>query len=412
MSRRQPAARRPDRRARAASSGAGGDARSLRALNLDDVLRVVMQRRDAFTRANLVTATGLSAPTVGSLLAELVERGLVRDLGPGPSSGGRRPSFMEFDARYGFVAGIDLGPGTTRLAVADLCGERTALRVLPTPAGLRPRELLERTARGLRDLVREAHVPPGRLLAVGAAAPGAVDQERDVVTLAPNLQGWSRVPMRRLLEDALGTPVVVENDVNLAVLGERWKGVARGHDTCVYVKLDAGIGAGVVVNGALHRGHHALAGEIGLMCMGPQYLERDFGNRGCLETLAGQDALAARWLGARHGNPESWLPLLFAAADRGHREAQRAVTETARLVGIAVANLSLVLDPSLIVLGGSLASHGPSLVRAVRRIVEQRVPTPAQVVPTTLGEEAPLWGALLVADDAARERLRLALRTA
>jgi glucokinase len=400
----------PDRPRRARAERAGGDARSLRALNLDEILRVVMQRQEAFTRAELVAATGLSSPTVGSLLAELTQRGLVRDLGPGPSSGGRRPSFMEFDTRYGFVAGIDLGPATTRLAVADLSGERSALRVLPTAEGLRPRELLERTARALQGLVREAHVPPGRLLAVGAAAPGAVDQQKDVVTLAPNLPGWSRVPMRRVLQDALETPVVVENDVNLAVLGERWKGAARGHDTCVFINLDAGIGAGVVVNGALHRGHHSLAGEIGLMCMGPQYLQQDFGNRGCLETLAGQSALAARWSGARGQAPEHWLPDLFQAAERGRREARQAVLETARLVGIATANLSLVLDPSLIVLGGSLAMYGPSLVREVRRIVEGRLPTPAKVVVSALGEEAPLWGSLLVADREARERLHLTLR--
>lgn len=401
----------PDRR-RARREHAGGDARSLRALNLHAILRIVMERRGPFTRAELVAATGLSAPTVGSLLSELLERGLVRDLGPGPSSGGRRPAFMEFDPRYGFVAGIDLGPGTTRLAVADLWGERTALRVLPTPAGLRPKDLLERTAKAMLDLVREAHVPSGRLLAVGAAAPGAVDQKRDLVTLAPNLPGWSRVPMRPILQNALATPVVLENDVNLAVLGERWKGAARGHDTCVFVNLDAGIGAGVVVNGLLHRGHHSLAGEIGLMCMGPQYLERDFGSRGCLETLAGQKALAGRWPGARKAAPELWLPDLFAAAERGRREARQAVVETARLVGIALANLSLVLDPSLIVLGGSLAAHGPGLVRQIRRIVEKRVPTPARVVPSALGEEAPLWGSLLVADLEARERLRLMLRSA
>ncbi len=397
-------------RRRRGDAGSGGDARSLRALNLDEVLRVAMRRREAFTRAELVTVTGLSAPTVGSLLAELAERGLVRDLGPGPSSGGRRPSFMEFNARSGFVGGIDLGPATTRLAVADLWGDRIALRVLPTPSGLRPKDLLEGTARILQDLVREAGVPAGRLLAVGAAAPGAVDPERDLVTLAPNLRGWSRVPMRRMLEGALGAPVVVENDVNLAVLGERWKGAARGHDTCVFINLDAGIGAGVVVNGSLHRGHHSLAGEIGLMCMGPQYLARDFGSRGCLETLASQTALAARWPGARTSPPERWLPALFAAAERGHRQAQRAVGDAARLIGIAAANLSLVLDPSLIVLGGSLASHGPALVREVRRIVERRLPTPAQVVLSTLREEAPLWGSLLVADQQARERLRLALR--
>jgi len=402
----------PDRPRRTRGERAGGDARSLRASNLDAILRVVMQRHEAFTRAELVAATGLSSPTVGSLLSELSERGLLRDLGPGPSSGGRRPSFMEFDARHGFVAGIDLGPATTRLAIADLRGERTALRVLPTADGLRPRELLERTAKALLSLVREAHVPPGRLLAVGAAAPGAVDPHKDTVTLAPNLPGWSRVPMRRILQHALETPVVVENDVNLAVLGERWKGAARGHDTCVFINLDAGIGAGIVVNGALHRGHHSLAGEIGLMCMGPQFLERDFGNRGCLETLAGQDALAAHWPDARGRAPELWLPALFQASERGRRGARQAVLETARLIGIAAANLSLVLDPSLIVLGGSLATHGPALVREVRRIVEECLPTPARVVVSVLGEEAPLWGSLLVADEAAQERLHLTLRTA
>lgn len=398
------------RAGQAPGGSARGNAHSLRTRNLDEILRLVMQRRDAFTRAELVAATGLSAPTVGSLLSELTDRGLVRDLGPGPSSGGRRPSFMEFNARFGFVAGIDLGPATTRLAVADLWGERTALRVLPTADGLRPRELLERTAKALQALVREAHVPPGRLLAVGAAAPGAVDQLKDAVTLAPNLPGWSRVPMRRILQDALGTPIAVENDVNLAVLGERWKGAARGHDTCVFVNLDAGIGAGVVVNGALHRGQHSLAGEIGLMCMGPQYLERDFGDRGCLETLAGQSALAAHWPGAKGSDPDRWLPALFQAAERGRREPRQAVLGTARLVGIAAVNLSLVLDPSLIVLGGSLATHGPGLVREIRRIVEERLPTPAQVVVAALGEEAPLWGSLLVAHRQAREGLHLTLR--
>src|SRR5512138_2031116 len=98
--------RRKQRSAR--QEGGGGDARSLRARNLGAILRVVMERQGPFTRAELVGATGLSAPTVGSLLSELAERGLLRDLGPGPSSGGRRPAFMEFDPRYGFVAGIDL----------------------------------------------------------------------------------------------------------------------------------------------------------------------------------------------------------------------------------------------------------------------------------------------------------------
>ena len=103
------------------------------------------------------------------------------------------------------------------------------------------------------------------------------------------------MPVAAILRTALDAPVVVENDVNLAVLGEHWKGAAREHDNCVFLSFGTGIGAGILVNGHLHHGHHALAGEIGLMCMGPQFVNMDFAARGCLETLAGLGALRARW---------------------------------------------------------------------------------------------------------------------
>jgi predicted NBD/HSP70 family sugar kinase len=109
-----------------------------------------------------------------------------------------------------------------------------------------------------------------------------VDRDRGMeVALAPNLKGWTNVPMAAILRRALGVPVVVENDVNLAVLGEHWRGAARGHETCVFVTVGTGIGAGMLVDGQLHRGHHFLSGEIGLMCMGSQYIDQDFGTRGC-----------------------------------------------------------------------------------------------------------------------------------
>src|SRR5262249_20634047 len=146
----------------------------LRGLNLERVLAVVMERPEPFTRAELIDATGLSAPTVGSLASALIRSGIVRDLGAGPSRGGRRPAFMEFDPRQGFVAGIDLGPRHTRLAIADLRGELLAHHVLPTPPTDDPAALLDQIATALRTLMRDEGVPPGRLLTVGAGAPGAV----------------------------------------------------------------------------------------------------------------------------------------------------------------------------------------------------------------------------------------------
>jgi glucokinase len=350
--------------------------------------------------------TGLSAPTVGSLAGRLIKSGLIRDLGAGPSRGGRRPTFMEFNARHGFVAGIDLGPTRTRLTIADLRGEILAERAVPTP-NQGPAALLSSLAKEARALMREAHVPAERLLAVGAGAPGVVDPKSGtVVALAPNLKGWGNVPMGRLLRRSLGAPVVVENDVNLAILGERWRGAARGHDNCAFITVGKGIGAGIVVNGRLHHGHHFLAGEIALMCMGPQFVGTDFGSQGCLEKLAGLKALAARWSHPAGRNGHRWIGDLFEAAESGDPVARKTVDDAVSLIGIAAANLSVVLDPSIVVLGGAFMREGKTAAADVRRIVQRIVPSPPQIVLSELHEQAPLWGTVLIATDEARRRLR------
>jgi glucokinase len=399
-------------RAAAAHHGSGGDSGHLRRLNLDRVLMVAMDQPIGFTRAELIAATGLSAPTVGSLVSQLIRSGVVRELGTGPSRGGRRPSFMEFNARHGYVAGIDLGPTRTRLSVADLRGEPLAHRIVPTPAGIGPEALLSRLALSVRALMKETEAPPERLLAVTCGAPGVVDYDRGVVILAPNLVGWSNVAVRDILERALEAPVVVENDVNLAVLGEHWRGAARGHDTCVFLFVGTGIGAGVLIDGELHRGHHFMAGEIAVMCMGPQYVDVDFGRRGCLETLAGLQGLAARWPRSAHGDPARWMADLFEAAGKGDQAAREAVDETARLIGIAVANVGAVVDPSLIVLGGALFAQAEPLVHEVRKVVSRISRPPLEIVVSALGKEAPLWGSLLVASREARRQVRLRMREA
>src|SRR6185295_828136 len=142
-------------RLRASRDAGASNSGHLRHLNLARVLDIVMDQPNPFTRTELIQATGLSAPTVGSLVSHLIRSGVVRELGAGPSRGGRRPAFMEFNARHGFVAGIDLGPTRTRLAVADLRGEPLAHRIIPTPAGIGPEALLSRMAAAVRALMRE-----------------------------------------------------------------------------------------------------------------------------------------------------------------------------------------------------------------------------------------------------------------
>ncbi|HYT66506.1 MAG TPA: ROK family transcriptional regulator [Vicinamibacterales bacterium] len=402
------------RTARSLGSHAAGarHAAHLRALNIDRVLSVAMDRPGTFTRAELIEATGLSAPTVGTMSARLIKAGVITDLGTAPSRGGRRPSLMEFNARHGYIAGVDLGPTRTRFAVGDLRGVRLAQHIAATPTADTPAAVLDHLAGTLRGVLRKARVPLDRLLMVVAGVPGAVDIKRDEVVLAPNLHGWRDVPMRCILQKALGgTSVLVENDVNLALLGEHWQGAARGHRNCVFIFVGTGIGAAILIDGELHRGNHFMAGEIAMMCMGPEYVNTDFGPRGCLESLAGLDALRARWPRAPRDDPGGWLTQLIAAAESGDLEARHAVEETARLIGIATANVVAVVDPSLIVLGGAMFAQAGPLVGYVRDVVERIARTPFQIVLSELGKEAPLAGCLLVAASEARKHLRQQLRS-
>jgi glucokinase len=347
---------------------------------------------------------------VGSLSAHLLRRGLLVELGAGPSRGGRRPSRMQFNARYGVVAGIDIGPTRTRLGVADLRGDLLARRIVLTPQEKDPGALLDALAADTRNLLREIDVSSVRLLAVGAGAPGVVDPRRGMaVEFANNLSGWSQVPMATVLRNALGAPVVVENDVNLAILGEHWKGAARGHETCVFLSFGTGVGGGIMVNGQLHHGHHYLAGEIGLMSMGPQYVDTNYGPRGCLETLTGLAALKSRWH-ASAADSQDWVPDLFRAASAGDACAQRIIHDAATYIGIAAANVASVLDPSLIVLGGALIAQGEPILDQVREIVARIIPTPPSIVASSLDKDAPLFGSLLVATTEARERVKQQLR--
>jgi predicted NBD/HSP70 family sugar kinase len=379
---------------------------------MERVLAATMGRPGPLTRAELTGATGLSAPTVGSLAAELVRLGLLRELGRGPSTGGRRPRALQFNADFGVVAGIVLEARTTRLALADLTGKTLAATQAETPEHEGPERLLAWMSGLIRSALPNARVPSGRrLLAVTAGLPGAVDRERGtVVGLMPGFRSWENLAVGAHLERLVGAPVVVENDVNLAVLGEHWRGAAQGHDTCAFVSLGVGIGAGILIGGELHRGHHSLAGEIAVMCMASEHLARDFGSRGCLETLVGLDVIVRRWQpDAREDFPQQASRLLEAAR-AGDPVALGAIDDAATLIGLAASHLSLVIDPSLLVLSGPLVGSGGEMLERVRAVVSRIIPRPPKVVCSILGEQAMLSGSLLVATQEARGRLRRRLR--
>jgi glucokinase len=300
------------------------------------------------------------------------------------------------------VAAIDLGGSHFSSVLADERGRFVARVASPIRGDEGPERILGMIADAIEELLKERRSSREDLRAVALAVPGLVDPETGTVGAASNLVGWISVPVAEMLRRRLPVPVQVENDVNLATLGEMWRGAGRGRRHLLFVAPGTGIGGGVIINGRLHRGAHHFAGEIGYSCPGPEHLEADYGLLGRLEALASGPGLLRR---ARQRLGER-LPAdatardVFEMARAGDAEAIALCEETATLIGIAVANVVTVLDPEIIVFGGGL-SRDEALLSRVREVVYRIVPVRPEIVVSALGEDAQLYGAALMALEAA-----------
>lgn len=272
-----------------------GRSESLRQANVREVVHL-LRSHGPCSCADLARASGLSAPTVSSVIASLRRRGLIEEMGPGISNGGRRPDLVRFNAQYGYVAGADIGGSQVRVALADLTGTvigkwSKAAREDRTPAGI-----VARIHEGIRELARLHHLPSKRILALGTGAPGITDVRAGLVLSAPHLTRWQNVPLRELLEARTKIPTAIENDVNLGALGESWCGSARGVRNFVFLAIGTGVGAGIFVNGHLYHGSDWSAGEVGyLQVPGTEEFPLIMNRPGPLESVIGGLGIERAW---------------------------------------------------------------------------------------------------------------------
>ncbi len=391
--------------------GAGGSLNTRR-VNRQRLLEAV-RHAGPISRADLAKTIGLSPPTVSALVEDLVQEvGLLREVGMGTSKGGRPPIMLQFNAEYGYLVGVDVGSRTLRVALTDLQG-RVLARHQEATSAASGAAILDQIYAGVDQVFRHARRDRSKLYAVGIGAPGMTDVQSGRVIRAVNLPGWVDLPLQELTEARLGAAVRVDNDANMAALGERWRGCARQMDDFVFIALGAGVGAGVVVGGRLHRGHHWYAGEISHMNVDFREWEADFGERGYLESRIGAGAIAD-WQHARplvedmttapHDRASAVMRIIEAAR-AGDPRAAAVLDELAVYLGTAVANIVAVLDPALVVFGGGLSHAGDLLLAPLRRVVAKVVPNVPALAISSLGDDAQLLGAVRSAMEIAEARL-------
>ncbi len=298
-----------------------------------------------------------------------------------------------------FIAGVDLGATNVRVVIANEDGDIEARRVGAYPGG-GPERVLRDIGRTIDDLVRGVWVG-AKVAGIGMALPGTVDPPRGTVASIANLPDWGDVDIASELGRPRNVSVAVENDANAAAAGEAWLGAAKGMRDFVFIALGTGIGAGVWLDGKLHRGAHFLAGEAAFFPMTREQL-RAPGWQHCLEGVVGGRAMAARAkeLLGEHGTPSQ----LFEAAKNGETEAAAWLHETQEYIAMAVADMIALLDPDAIVFGGGVAAaQGEWFIEPIREMVHACTPLKTKMLLSALGDDAQVVGAVKLALDRIRE---------
>lgn len=395
----------PTRRSPAAGPQGHG---LVRAVNQQLVLETLLHHGPT-SRAAIARATGLSKPTVSAVVRDLEASGLVRGRGRLNGSVGRSSTLYEMNPRGGYVFAADIGGSKTRVGLTDLYGETAAERVEPTTRDGALAVVAQ--IRRLYDEVRgEAGIDEAIVRAAGISVPGVIDPGADRVSDAFSVPGLDSVRPAAEFEAALGLPVVLGNDVNLAALGERWRGRAAGVDDFVAFSIGTGVGAGIVAGGELYIGARGAAGEIGFLPLARDPFDPAHRAGGPFEASASGPHVLDRLVRARGqgrftaADPKDGVAGIFAAAAAADALATELVEDEARWVALAIAAVAAVLDPRLVVLGGDVGSN-PGLIEPVRRELARLIPRPPAVEVTSLDDRAPFFGAIAVALQVAREQL-------
>lgn len=364
------------------------------------------------SRRELVLRTGYSRSKVYELTISLLEKGLVEEGEPAPSTGGRPPSQLRLREDMGFLAGVDLG--ATSLDVALLTPNLRIMyhRAEDLDVRLGPGAVMARVRTLIKQLLEALGAPVERLLAIGMGVPGPVEFKSGLLINPPIMPGWEGFSIRDYLQESFPCPVFVDNDVNLMALGELWWDRKR-HENFVVIKVGTGIGAGIVCQGEIYRGADGAAGDVGHICVDPQGPVCHCGNIGCVEAMAagpaisrmalqaverGESPLLARILEERG----SLSPIEVGQASReGDPVANQIIQRAGQLIGQMLASLVNFFNPSQILLGGGVTKIGPILLASIRQSVYQRsLPLSTRhlhIGYTKLGERSGIVGAGVLA---------------
>jgi glucokinase len=373
------------------------DATQMRQVNRSAILELVRQS-SPIARSEICKLLGLSMPTVIRIVDELIDDGLVELTGETAGKTGRPRQLLRYNHNGGLVIGIDLGGTSLYGALANIGGEVLG-ELYTSQGGLSAEENFSLVVQMIQSLVEMSIQQKQTLLGVAIGVPGVTQAGLGVVEWAPSLN-WRKFGLKNRITECFQLPVVVDNDVNLAVLGELWFGVGRGLRNLVLLSIGTGVGAGIVIDGMLYRGQNSASGEVGYFIPGIEALGQRYEQFGAMEEIISDIGLVNR---ARPLLSSLWPEMdlgsltagdIISSARRDEPWAKQLMDETADYLGMVVANIATLLDPDLIILGGGISSSADLLIPRILSRIEGVIQHIPRLEASSLGARATVMGAI------------------
>ena len=372
-------------------------ASAMRDINRSAILEII-RREGPISRTAIADKLAVSLPTVMRIVDGLVAEGFVRPHGTTEWSGGRRRPLLEFNSNGFVVLGVDMGGTKMYGALSDLSGHILD-EVNVSRHGTSGEDSFNYLTNLIDTLLSSQKIEGRKVRGIGVGAPGVTLHKEGIVTWAYTLH-WDKFPLKARLAERYDLPITVDNDVNLAALGELWFGAGQNVQNMILVAIGTGIGAGVIIDGTLYRGAQEASGEIGNMIPGRDFLGKNYQDFGALESVASGTGIAARardLLGSNHSQmalADLMAEDVFEAGRKGEAWAWSVINETVDYLAVAIANLVAFFDPELIVLGGGVSRSADMLIAPILARMNGAIPNPPKLVVSDLGLQATVMGAI------------------
>jgi glucokinase len=358
----------------------------LKAINKRTVLSLIVKEK-IISRTELSTQSDLSKSTVCSIVDELLNENIIREKGEGTSTklGGRKPIELIFNPVAGYVIAVDVGHYKSKCVIADLCG-RVLSKDTVTMDTKDCNDNLSSIIHTVRSMIEKSEVRD-KIIGIGIGIPGITDIDNGIAVSVPRLE-WINIRIKEVFEKEFGLDVYIDNDVNMAVQGEKWLGAGSKYKDFVFVSIGHGIGSGIIIDNKIYRGNNYTSGEIGYLVLSKEALKRKytFDIYGYFENVASASAV------------ENIMKLscrdTFELALKNDEKAKSAVNEMIDYLAMGISNIISILNPQAVILGGGVSRSGMQLLQPVKEIVSRLTPVPCRMELSELGDDAGVIGCI------------------